>query len=222
MRISSASKALSVYSAVRFVLVEWKNQGLLERVTFEVDSYLALSRVLDLLQAIRNGITRASTLEESILAHLQLFLNAYGDAKWKPKHHYSTHLGRMLNQFKLLCSCWVHERKHREVKRFANLITNTWSNWEESVLRDATLLHLVELHGNHGEPYVTGLKNPAPTSPGVSMVLNAALGQESLVEVSTCAIYSPGAVAYESDVVLVAIDGAKAVGQIEFFCSSRW
>ena len=227
----SASEALSVYSAVRFVLVEWKNQGLLERATPQVDSYLALSRVLDLLQAIRNGSTRASTLEESILAHLQLFLNAYGDAKWKPKHHYSTHLGRRLSQFKLLCSCWVHERKHREVKRFANLITNTWSNWEESVLRDATLLHLTELHGNHGEPYVTGLKNPAPTSPGVSMVLNAALGQESLVEVSTCATYSPGAVAYESDVVLVAIDGAKAVGQIEFFarvggdeyvCVKRW
>ena len=51
-------------------------------------------------------------------------LAAYSGSLWKPKHHYSMHLPMQLRQHGVLQSCFVLERKHRIVKRFAHNTTN--------------------------------------------------------------------------------------------------
>ncbi len=47
----------------------------------------------------------------------------------------------------MLPSCFVHERKHRLPKRFANEVKNTKWNWDASVLREVTCFHLCHLDG---------------------------------------------------------------------------
>ena len=58
-------------------------------------------------------------------------LLVYNDELWMPKHHYSTHLGEQLRKFGMLASCFVHERKHKMVKRYANDMRNTRTNFDE-------------------------------------------------------------------------------------------
>ena len=219
----SCSEALSLFSVVRIILVEWNRDGLLESCESELKSYLALSRVLDLLQSTKRQTTRASTLECSILGHLQAYLAAYGPSSFKPKHHYATHLGRMLSHHKLLISCFTHERKHREVKRYANSLTNTSGAFEASIVRDCILRHLTDLQVESDEetdPHLVGLKRPMTPSSEVTSVIQSALGVDAAVQVSQSAAFFPSALAYAEDVAFFRDGLVCAVGKILFFVSS--
>ena len=57
----------------------------------------------------------------------------YGEQHYLPKHHLAIHLGQQLELHELLISCFVHERRHKILKRFA-----------ETVCSQA--LHLQRLH----------------------------------------------------------------------------
>ena len=62
---------------------------------------------------------------------------------------YLTHLPKMMADVGILPSCWVLERKHKGVKRYANGLTNSSCPWDRSVLRDVTVGHLEELTNDH-------------------------------------------------------------------------
>ena len=219
----SCSEALSLFSVIRIILVEWHRDGLLESCEREFKSYLALSRVLDLLQGTKRQTTRASTLESCILTHLEAYLAAYGASSFKPKHHYATHLGRMLSHHKMLISCFTHERKHREVKRYANNLPNTSGAFEASILRDCLLRHVEDLQAETAEDadtHVIGLKAPIAPSPYVAAVIQDALEAKAPVLVSQSAAFFPSALAYSDDVALLR-DGLEFIlGKVLFFASS--
>ena len=42
---------------------------------------------------------------------------SYGVDSYLPKHHYSVHLPSQLERFGLVPSCFVHERRHKILKR---------------------------------------------------------------------------------------------------------
>ena len=76
------------------------------------------------------------------------------------KFHWLVHLGSHLERFSLLVSWWVHERKHRIVKRYSQDIQNT-RNYEKHVLvqvvaHDLALLLDEDYFGQHAR-----LKNSA-------------------------------------------------------------
>ena len=219
----SCSEALSLFSVIRIILLEWHRNGVLESCQSELKSYLALSRVLDLLQGTKRETTRASTLESSILTHLEAYLAAYGASSFKPKHHYATHLGRMLSHHKMLISCFTHERKHREVKRYANNLQNTSGAFEASILRDCILRHVEDLQADRAEEattHVVGLKSPITPSLPVAAVIQNALGVKTPVQVSQSAAFFPGALAYSDDVALFRDGLAFILGKILFFARS--
>ena len=84
-----------------------------------VASYNALASVLDLLQRCKTHRDVAPhALQDSIQRHQQLRLGVYTDERHQPKMHFASHLPYALREHELLC-CWVHERKHREIKRYA-------------------------------------------------------------------------------------------------------
>ena len=200
----SCSQAFSLFSVIRIILVEWHRDGLLESCEREFKN-LALSPVLDLLQGTKRQTTRASTLESCILTHLEAYLAAYGASSFKPKHHYATHLGRMLSHHKMLISCFTHERKHREVKRYANNLPNTSGAFEASILRDCLLRHVEDLQAETAEDadtHVIGLKAPIAPSPSQS------------------AAFFPSALAYSDDVALLQDGLAFILGKVLFFASS--
>eukprot|EP00438_Fugacium_kawagutii_P028309 Skav219884 [mRNA] locus=scaffold777:440248:440829:- [translate_table: standard] len=59
----------------------------------------------------------------------------------QPKAHYTLHLPLILERDGRLCSCWSHERKHRELKKYGNQSTNSNKtlSWEKGILSDVVL-----------------------------------------------------------------------------------
>ena len=48
-----------------------------------------------------------------------------------PKFHWLLHFPAWLKRFRTLISCFVRERKHKMVKRYANDMRNTRTNFDE-------------------------------------------------------------------------------------------
>ena len=134
----SASECLSAYSVLRFVVLQYLQQGGLQAMKAECTSYFLLCRVMDLLMHQKKHGWDPASLRGAVQEHLQAYSKiskAYN--RFLPKHHYSLHLAEQCAHHGTLVSCWVHERKHREIKRHANLICNTWGRFERSVVVDA-------------------------------------------------------------------------------------
>ena len=110
-------------------------------------SALRLMDCLDKLMLLnRGGSVEASELHETIKKYLDQFLQTYdAEEHWMPKHHCALHLAEFLKRHKCLLSCWVHERKHRLVKRFGNNVLNFTQGFEKSILQDIIHVQLREL-----------------------------------------------------------------------------
>lgn len=110
----------------------------------ECKAFVALADVVDLLRVTSLGLAGPTQLRATIA----LFLNSCLDAGWQdwmhPKFHWLVHLPSQLARFKALPTCWVHERKHRMVKRYATEICNTVA-YEKSILGEVICHHLSEL-----------------------------------------------------------------------------
>ena len=208
----SASKGLSLYSVIRFILNEKLKEGKMDGIEAAVQSYFRLARVVDLLQGLKSGKTKASELENGVIAHLRAFLYAYGTSRWIPKHHYSFHLGRLLNRHKGLIACFALERKHKDVKRYASCNTNTWASFDRSVLRDALVDQLEDLCTQTREPLKYGLVDPASPHPSLKQALDA--GDD--LEISLEVIYSPGCKCCAGDVVLLNCPEGAIVAKVLF------
>ena len=72
---------------------------------------------------------------------------AYGYKIFVPKHHFMLHMPEQLERFKCLVSCWVHERKHKIVKRFAvPKCLGRHLSYERSLLVECTEAHMQSLN----------------------------------------------------------------------------
>jgi len=105
---------------------------------------IAVLEIVLLCNAIKFGSTTSDELHAAITAHFQLFVDAYGRDKAKPKHHYGLHLGRMLAWFGVLVGTLTHERKHRVIKRNTRNRDNL-RNWNLGSLEEVTVHQLSEL-----------------------------------------------------------------------------
>lgn len=81
----------------------------------------------------------------------------------QPKAHYTLHLPLILERDGRLCSCWSHERKHRELKKYGNQSTNSNKSlgWEKGILQDVVLsqyMSMKEWSPKHG----VNLNSPKP------------------------------------------------------------
>ena len=207
---AQASEVLSLYSVIRFLLLEKFKKGELEALLAPLDSYLKLCKVLDLLVETRRGSTQGCELRDAVDSHLEAFVACYSTDRFIPKHHYSTHLGDMLHKFKYLIACFCLERKHREFKRWATLSENTPPSWERGVLRDALIGQFQDLKHDAG---TACFEEPGHV---LKRLLQSVFSNEDIA-VSDSASYLPGAMAYISDVVIFSCGDAAAVGQVQFF-----
>lgn len=142
----SASEGMTLFPCIRsFLIMHMAQFNAAEMMS--VNSYLALCNVLDILLEARfktvdpAGLLAAS---EAFLAHR---LVSHGTKAFQPKVHYSLHMAEQLQRMGLLISCWTHERKHRELKRFANMMTSAQVTltWERSLLQELVLMAKMQL-----------------------------------------------------------------------------
>ena len=54
-----------------------------------------------------------------MVKHYAAHVIAYGCTIFVPKYHFMLHIPKQLERFKFLVACWVHERKHRIIIRWA-------------------------------------------------------------------------------------------------------
>ena len=85
----------------------------------QVTSCLFAIQVTDLLLKVNTGCISSRMLAHALAKHYAAHIIAYGYTLFKPKHHFMLHIPEQLQHFKFLISCFVHERKHKIVKRWA-------------------------------------------------------------------------------------------------------
>ncbi|CAE7198863.1 unnamed protein product [Symbiodinium sp. CCMP2592] len=135
---SSASEAMALYPVMRAFLQE-KLPSIRDNQCKECcRCFFVLCEVLDLLcktSVPLDPSTLAAALEQKIETHMELFKRCYGVEKVIPKAHFNLHLGDLLRRHGLLLSCFVHERRHKEIKRYANNLDSMQAGSERHILQ---------------------------------------------------------------------------------------
>ena len=118
-----------------------------------------------------------------------------------------------------LPNCFVHERKHRMPKRFANAITNIAGSWERSVHRDVTCNHVHALrHDDTRFKVAAGLIDPSTPSASMHARLTDAMGP-GRYEVANSARAPSYEKFFRHDVVWYKSDDTLGAGTVEFLTS---
>ena len=166
----SASEGLSLYPVIRYMLMQRVPDYKTHAVGPAIESFFALCRALDLLQlAICDG-TSPDELEAAIKAHLQWRLAVYGPGEFPPKCHYALHLGECWRRHGRLLSCFVHERKHKQIKKFANDShnANASTSFERGLLLEVVLLQRTQLQKDRPPGMSLVLSSPKPASDAIA------------------------------------------------------
>ncbi|CAE7536265.1 unnamed protein product [Symbiodinium sp. CCMP2592] len=143
----SASEALNFLQVLRTYLVLWVLPQCNEDMRNSCEVWLAMCKVLDALQKIAIGDPfPAVQLQVLVKGHLDLAKARYGeDSFWVPKCHLALHLPLQLAKHSGLMSCFVHERKHKIIKKITNQVLDTSRAFEKSILDDVLHGHLQQL-----------------------------------------------------------------------------
>jgi len=199
----TASESLSLYSVLAyFVLVVVLPSG---ACIAQCKAFLTLCDIIDLLQSVPLGVVSPALLSRAVKAFLDFCTHAKWQKYMHPKFHWMIHFIKELERFGCLPTCFVHERKHRVAKRYANDICNT-KKFEVSVLGEVICHNLAVI----AEPDVfnmkVGLAQPRKASKMLvsymAKVLNLELGAAD-VFTSNEARLSPAGRCARKDIVLV-------------------
>ena len=178
---------------------------------------MKICMVLDLLlDCNRTGSLSADDLETAIKAHCQCFLKAYGEQHTIPKFHCSLHLPIMARE-RPLVSCFTHERKHRQVKQFADNTKKVTQWFEASLFKDVLGRALLDL-GEHAGFMQPHLKSPKSVTDGLLLWhLGQTFGLQTLqhVQSATVAEVCQGQTCERGDFVLLK---SGPVAEVWLFC----
>jgi hypothetical protein len=213
-----AGAALSVYPVLRIIL---QSQHITDpALNRKINCFQKLCDVLDLLQlASVPGRLCPVKLQTAILEHSRALLSEYGAAAWTVKNHMALHLPRMAHH---LISCFVHERKHKEVKRFANLsrsVTFKNTNWDHGVLQNVLRVHLHDLNSSDNKLMASNVRLINPKENSTSKALCQLLGVDDNVCVSSLHAVVGGVHIIAGDIVMVSHEGGTCVAEVwNHFC----
>lgn len=220
----SASEGLSLYPCIR----QFLRDNLVDPATNgPYQSYLALCGVLDLLSKSRTWEVSPADLAQAVETWLGHRLVQYGAASFQPKVHYCLHLADQLERFGRLVSCWCHERKHKELKRFANQMhaAKASTSWEKSLLEEVALMQRLQLEEFDAGPFAE-LVNEKPADAALTQLCKTLVGCGRLEDLSVMAS-DQARVHYElfgkGDVCTFELEGSgTCVGEIWFHLSAQW
>ena len=124
-----------------------------------------------------------------------------------PKFHWLVHLPKHLEKFKLLPTCWVHERKHRMVKRYASDVYNTTS-YDRTILSEVTAHHMSALDDKSTFDFSVGLLVSRQAPAKLRAFLMAQCGLDAVpaqfCRTALAARNSECSICHKGDVVIIA------------------
>ena len=161
----SASEGLAVFLVIAhyFRMSLLPSRHITKSSTDAIGVFLALVVVIELLQNVPRQTVSPDTLRLAVRAFIQAFANVFGWAPMITKFHSLLHLVKEYMRHGLLITCWVHERKHKTIKRYAGNIMNG-TPYERSLLSEVTSHHLVALQNSDAFDFSIGLINARPPS----------------------------------------------------------
>ena len=121
-----------------------------------------------------------------------------------------------LSRFGTLVSCFVHERKHKVIKRFASQKADTQRGFEESLLKDVLAVQLKATEQQVPSTEARLLKKtPAPRK--LKNLIHEITGAiNETVYHAPCAVHGGGFECSRGDVVVLCLLGSEQVGRIQF------
>ena len=207
----SASEILSLYPVIAMFVKQILQP--LGRYTDQVNSFLALCDVLDLLTSLNHGINvSADVLELTIIDHFQKYKAAYKDLLWVWKHHGCLHLADMLRRFKFLLALFTHERRHRLIKKFLHG-RMTLQSFERGVIEELTCDHLYYLKIGW---LAVGLVNGSCSRAKQNAQVREWYPHAISINVSSDAHLAEVGTLHAGDVAFVRVDGRDEVCEIWF------
>jgi hypothetical protein len=213
----TASEGLSIFRVFRFIL--WTT--ILPRadavVTEAIRCFFALCGVIELLLAIPRGGVDHNVLRNQICKHLSMFLAVYTAENWFPKCHYAFHLADHLQSKGMLLSCWTHERKHKQIKKFANELDNTSLNFEQNIMVNQLYSQIESLKLKPTPAAGTSyLVNAKPATSKLASVVCQIIQQPSEVLTSIEAKVGLSQSCFKGDVVTFLLGTVACVGEVWF------
>ena len=173
--------------------------------------------VIDALQYTHLPTVTPELIQARVSNFITRFLTAFGESWIIPKIHWCLHYALHLHRFGLLLSCFVHERKHRIVKRYANDIMNT-RVFERSVLSEMICDHVACLGDRKHFSFAIGLVEPVRKVTNTNKIraaLDADSGAAALnVLTSGACRFSMYSACHKRDVVFVKDGGSFVAGQV--------
>ena len=215
----SASEGLSIYGVFRsvFMLIDTSNNI---RAQHAVQSYHSLCRVLDMLKELSTA--NPDTLQRAICDHLNRRLIAHGPTEFQPKCHFSIHIPLFLKGHTRVMSCWVHERKHRELKRYGTQSANSNRKsiaYEAGLLREVVLAQCKRMEDmKFGS--IVDLVSPTPCDQHLQQAIQGFLNADMVSEISLAkeAVLNCALHVHAGDVVLQKVGEQEQIGEVYFHC----
>ena len=182
--------------------------------------YLKLVRVISLVQRCARKLTTPGAIDKSVEDYLQAFQHLYGEDDMMPKFHFMCHMGEFFQKHHQLPSCFVHERKHRAVKRFQADLKNVDSGFGDQVLKSVTNQHLATLV-NHSLTHfdlVVGLIGARDPPRLVARKLDDMFGDCSHLQIAKEARINAWERIHTNDAILFA---QHCVGKVEYLVTGH-
>ena len=205
------SACLSLYPVLRIFILSL--MPVLQVFNDQVDSMLALCKILDILVQVNAGTVTPDDLDEVLQDHAIKFARAYASMihRMLPKHHWARHLPDWWRKFGILVSLFVLERKHKWVKRYVQS-RKRLTGFSKGIIEHITLDHLRAL----ASPLLrAGLEDMADATDEIAQRIrviwpNANVIKCARVAVIACKTFTAG------DVVFVSYGGALALAEVWF------
>ena len=216
---SSASEMLALYRVLAYY-VEFccLPHGL---CTLECQSYLSWARVLDYCVAIKSLENPDPSFPRALVEKaLGDFVQAGWSSEFRPKMHWCLHFSDALRLHHQLPGVWALERKHKDVRKYGNILCNT-SQWDKSMLSSLVAEHMYDLEMGtdlfRPGPFLENTRKP--TKKMTAALCQLGLGQDFLCS-NSCRLASGGTVTAGDVVYLQSTAVQYEAGQIHSFFQS--
>ena len=146
------------------MLTHWAREHLVHVSPLLGAAFLAMGNVVDLLWLCsRPWVAQPETLDAAMSAWMLAVKAAFGEEAMPPKAHYQRHVSRWLRKYGFLINTFVHERKHKTIKKFVEKHPGG-DGMDEHVLKEVTAHSLHQLGVSPALELAIGLQHP--TAPG--------------------------------------------------------
>ena len=141
---SFSSYMLAIVPVIYMFMVHY---GVGSILPAEFDCFESLHYMISLFRlGPSSAMLHIDALDTYIRSHHQKFVDVYGEECLKPKHHHLHHIIANMRYVGKLLSCFVCERKHREVKRTAVYV---FRNFEHTTLLDMLNRQIINMKDGH-------------------------------------------------------------------------